>query len=134
MIGAIAPKKVDEEQPWARVMMLLINAIPDGPPSAYMRRRVPEMVAVGEPMQVAIPQAMAEYVKAHPVNPGRAKYSPCPLCGRPARVYAGGHGWPDMAHCERCDRTHIVRPDEPAAVAEPAQAEEVQTGDEWWND
>ena len=137
MMGAIAPKKVDEEQPWARVMVPLVNTIAQSPGAEYVRGRVPEMVRNGEPMQVAIPQAMAECVAVNPVNPDRPIYAPCPLCGRPAQISIGKYGWPDMAFCPKCNRTHIVIEDAdatPAPKPEPAPVEEVREADgDWWD-
>lgn len=137
MMGAIAPKKVDEEQPWARVMMPLVNTIAQSPGAEYERGRVPEMVRAGVPMQVAIPQAMAEFVAVVPVNPDRPTYAPCPICGRPAQISIGRYGWPDMAYCPECNRTHIVKQEEadatPAPKPEPAPVEEVQEAYEWWH-
>lgn len=113
---------------WARAALPFVAVIAESPGAEYVRGRAPQLASAGVPMQVGVFQAMAEYVAANPTNQKRRAFSPCPACGRPATVYTGRMGWPDMAHCERCDKTHVVKDSEAGEATEP-QAVELN----WWD-
>lgn len=119
---------IDNKTLWQLAMVPFVSVISEGPGAGYVRGRAPELQRAGEPLPSAVFCAMAEYVGTHPVNPTRERFAPCPVCGRPAKVYAGRHGWPDMAHCPRCGRTYVVREGAQDAPAQAATAEKL----EWW--
>lgn len=120
----------DDKTLWQMALVPFVGVISEGPGAAYVRRRAPQMQDEGKALPVAVFSAMAEYVAQNPINPVRPTYSPCPLCGRASRIYKGRGGWPDMAHCERCNRTHIVKPDDLQTVAATDEPEPRQS--EWW--
>lgn len=130
--GIKTRKEEFNESAWARTMAPYVGVISSGPATGYVRERVPQMVAAGVPMPVAVFQATADYVASSPINPDKPVYSACPVCGRPAKAYAGVHGSPSMAICDRCNRAHIVRDNE--APATIAAADDSQDSWEWWND
>lgn len=119
----------DDKTLWELALVPFVAVISTGPGAGYVRGRVPQMQEAGEPLPVAVFQAMAEYVAQNPINPRRAMWSPCPICGRASRIYPGRGGWPDMARCERCDRTHALKDNDAAPQAVEATAD----AGEWWN-
>lgn len=119
---------LDNHSPMELACAPFVAYVTQSPAAGYVRTRVNIAIASGEPFAVAFFQAMSDYTAEHPLSPVAVRYSPCPVCGRGARIYPGKRGWPDMAHCPRCDKTHIV-------AAEPvAESEKGHTKTDWWQE